>query len=207
MRKRLLATATAVLLTATLGSAAPLTDPPECVLAAQWVGAHADDLPTTLSELSPFSMTYRRAIYDALPPDARVSLWREHMERFLRPESPLDEAQRAALRGVIPRLPELTVPERDPAGRRALTKQLAAIFPRELGSRIFTTLGDAPTSSQAGGAAPTCNCDPLFEGIGDFASCIEGTACTMSYCNPTQTGCGFGWSSGCIRFCVPVRTD
>jgi hypothetical protein len=203
MRKRILAPLLTVVLTATLGSASPAPEPPECVVAAAWVHAHADVLPTTLAEFSTFSMAHRRAIYSALPPNVRVSLWREHMERFLRPESPLNEAQRAALRGVIARVPELTLPDREPAEQQALIKQLATIFPRDLGVRLFVTLGDAPTSSRAGDSAPTCNCDPTAESS-EFRTCFDGTACTMSYCNRTTMGCGFFWNSVCMRFCVPA---
>lgn len=196
MRKRLLAPLTAVLLTAALGSAAPITEPPECVLAEQWVRAHADELPTTLAGISRFSPTYRRAIHNALPREARVSLWREHMESFLAPEHGLNAEQRAAVREVVAKLPALHAANADPAERRALTERLVAIFPRELGARIFTKLGPPATASEA--ARPLCNCDPFALAKSSFAEC---TNCTTDLCSFTSQGCGLSGVEPCHGFC------
>jgi len=198
MRKRLLATAAAVLLTATLGSAAPITEPPECVLAGRWVRAHADDLPTTLAAVSRFSPTYRRAIHNALPREARVSLWREHLESFLVPGSGLSEVQRAAVRDVIARLPALHAESADPAEREALTARLTTLFPRDLGARVFTKLGP-PAAARAANARPLCDCDPFVERKNSFSEC-DGT-CTTSLCSTTPTGCGLAGTGPCHGFC------
>jgi hypothetical protein len=194
MRKRLLGTLTAVLLTATLGSAAPITDPPECVLAEQWVRAHADDLPTTLAAISRHSPAYRRAIHNALPRETRVALWREHMGSFLAPESGLNEPQRAAVREVIARLPALHTADSDPAERRALKARLATLFPRELSARVFSQLGPAPVAAKGTNARPLCNCS-------DGSECGGVGTCTNSLCTFTQWGCGIGGSDGCFGVC------
>ncbi len=200
MRKRLLGTLAAVLLTATLGSAAPITEPPECVLAEQWVRAHADDLPTTLAGISRFSPTYRRAIHNALPRETRVALWREHMASFLAPESGLDEGQRAALREVIARLPALHAEGADPAERRALVAYLKPIFPRALGTRIFVTLGEPPATPPGTAALPLCNCTGLGEDEG-YPECTGGGKCTFNLCSFTNSGCGFSGLDGCYGVC------
>jgi hypothetical protein len=196
MRKRLLATATAVLLTATLGSAAPITEPPECVLAEQWVRAHADDLPTTLTGISRHSPTYRRAIHNALPRETRVALWREHMGSFLAPESGLNEEQRAAVREVIARLPALHAEGADPAERRALTAHLKTLFPRELGGRVFNRLGPPPAAVNGKAARPLCNCS--FDDT--FDECGGGT-CSTNLCSGTRGGCGLSGLDGCFGVC------
>jgi hypothetical protein len=196
MRKRLLGTLTAVLLTATLGSAAPITEPPECVLAEQWVRAHADALPTTLAGLSGFSTTYRRAIHNALPRETRVSLWREHMGSFLAPESELNDEQRAAVREVIARLPALHAEGADPAERHALMAHLKTIFPRELGARIFNRLGAPTTAAKGANAVPGCNC--TFDET--FDECRGGT-CTNNVCVLTSSGCGLSGLDGCYGVC------
>lgn len=193
MRKRLLAPLTAVLLTAALGSAAPITEPPECVLAEQWVRAHADELPTTLAGISRHPPAYRRAIHNALPREARVSLWREHMGSFLTPESELNEQQRAAVREVIARLPALHAADSDPAERRALKAQLATLFPRELAARVFSQLGPAPVAAKGSNARPLCNCS-------DETDCGSGN-CTSNLCSYTQYGCGIGGSDSCFGVC------
>lgn len=63
----------------------PVADPdgsavvPECELAAEWVDANADALPTTLEEFGEHSIAFRRAIYGALDVEARISLWEENL--------------------------------------------------------------------------------------------------------------------------------
>jgi hypothetical protein len=195
----MLGTLAAVLLTATLGSAAPITEPPECVLAEQWVRAHADDLPTTLAGLSGFSMTYRRAIHNALPRETRASLWREHMESFLAPDAGLNDAQRAAVREVIARLPAFHAADSDPAERRAMARRLTTLFPRELSTRIFATLGEPPATAEGTAALPLCNCSGLEfeEGLSE---CGSGT-CTFNRCSFTSSGCGAFGTEPCHGVC------
>ena len=48
-----------------------------------------------------------------LTSEVRARLWREHLDGFARPGSPLSDAQRAAVREVIARLPELLDPRTD----------------------------------------------------------------------------------------------
>jgi hypothetical protein len=197
MRKRFLAPVLAVLLTATLGSASPAPDPPECVVAAAWVRAHHNALPTTLAELSRFSITYRRAIYGELPAATRAALWREHLEGFLRPGQPLTGPQRAALREVIAQLPALTAKRADPARARSLGKHLAGIFGRDLGRQIVATLGPASAPARTADARrPLCDCS--FGGA--FNDCQGGT-CTTNLCSFTGDGCGAFWSEPCNGVC------
>lgn len=196
MRKRILAPVLAAMLTVTLGSAGPSTEPPECVLAERWVQANADRLPTTMAEMSRFSMTYRRVIQNALPRETRAALWREHMESFLAPESGLNDAQRAAVREVIARLPALHAEGADPAERRALAKRMKTIFPRELGAQIFNRLGAPPADATSAAARPLCDCS--FDD--SFDECSGGT-CTTNLCSFTNWGCGISGSDGCYGVC------
>jgi hypothetical protein len=194
MRKRILAPVLAVVLTAALGSASPKPEPPACAEAAAWVRAHPGALPTTLAGLSRHSKLYRRAIYDALPPATREAMWREQLEGYLRPGSPLTETQKAAVRQVVAQLPALTAVHPDQALARRLRAQLSTQFERPLLRQVFFTLGPAPAQPEpANGARPLCECD----GDGD---CFPGTTCKPLICSWT-TGCGVTGSETCTGVC------
>jgi hypothetical protein len=197
MRKRITAPVLAILLTTTLGSAAPRPEPPECAVAAAWVRAHRSELPTTLAGLSRHTKLYRRAIYDALPPATREAMWREQLEGYLRPGQPLTETQKVAVRQVIAQLPALTAVRPDQALARRLRTQLSTQFERPLLKQVFFTLGPTPAQPEAAAHArrPLCDCD----GNGD---CFPGTTCKPVICSLT-TGCGVGGAETCIGVCRP----
>ena len=194
MRKRILAPVLAVLLTGTLGTASPRPEPPECAVAAAWVRAHPEALPTTLAGLSGYSRLYRRAIYDAATPAVREAMWREQLEGYLRPGSPLTEPQKAAVRQVITQLPKLTAVHPDRVLARRLRTQLSTQFDRQLLRQVFINLGPAPAREpSAAGRKPLCDCD----GDGD---CSEGQTCRPILCSFT-TGCGIGGADFCTGVC------
>lgn len=193
MRKRILVPAAAVLLTATLGTAAPRHDPPECAVAAAWVRAHPDRLPTTLGEFARYDKLHRRAIYDALPPATRQAMWRQHLEGYLRPGSKLTDAQKAAVRDAMAYLPALTVNNPDRTVARGLRDRLSTRFDRELLREVFFRLGPAPAQPAGDARRPLCNCDT----DGD---CFSGTVCKPLLCSFT-TGCGIFGSDTCTGVC------
>jgi hypothetical protein len=196
MRKRLIAPVLAVLLTTTLGSASPKPEPPECVVAAAWVRAHHDQLPTTLAGLSRHSTLYRRAIYVALAPATREAMWREHMEGYLRPGTTLTEAQQAEVRRVITQLPALTAAHPDRALSRRLLAELSTRFDRPLLKQVFIQLGGpAPGQPVVGSNSrrPLCDC-------ADTGECSQGQTCKPLLCS-TQTACGVGGGDQCWGVC------
>ncbi|HEX8432723.1 MAG TPA: bacteriocin fulvocin C-related protein [Longimicrobium sp.] len=195
MRKRILAPTLFVLLSATLGSAAPITEPPECVVAAAWVRAHAAELPTTLPELSKHSTAYRRAIYAVLPAATRASLWREHLQSFLRSDAPLTAEQRVVVGEVIEVLPALTAPGANRAWTRSVERRVAEKFAGPLRASIFMTLGTLPAAAPKASPGPWCNC----EVYGDPAECQTGI-CVNSLCT-YYTGCGRMWGDQCTGLC------
>ncbi|HET7464648.1 MAG TPA: bacteriocin fulvocin C-related protein [Longimicrobium sp.] len=194
MRKRILAPFAAVLLTATLGSAAPAGDPPECVVAARWVRAHRGELPTTLGQFSRYSLAYRRAIYDVLPPATRRALWHEQLEGFLAPGQPFSDTQRAAIRDAIARFPALIGPGRDRAAAARLRDHLRTLFDQPTYKRVFVVLGPTPAQEPAGAAAkrPLCDCASQDD--------CPGTSCAFILCS-SQTGCGLGGEDTCTGVC------
>jgi hypothetical protein len=194
MRKRIIAPAFAVLLTATLSSAAPRPEPPACAVATAWARAHRSELPTTLAGLSRHTKLYRRAIYEVLPPATREAMWREQLEGYLRPGTPLTQTQQAAVRQVITQLPALTAVHPDRALEHRLRTQLSTQFERPLLRQMFLTLGPTSTEPATGAnAKPLCDC----EGDGD---CGEGTTCRFVNCSFTS-GCGVGGGGFCVGVC------
>lgn len=194
MRKRILAPLAAVLLTATLGSAAPAGDPPDCVVAARWVRGHHGELPSTLAQLSRYSILYRRAIYDVLPPATREAMWREQLEGFLRPGQPFSDAQRAAIRESMAQLPALTGQVRDRATAERLRDHLKTLFDAPTYKRVFATLGPPPAPDrQAAARRPLCDCESDYD-CGGFGTC------TYVICS-FDSGCGPFWSYTCTGVC------
>ena len=165
--------------------------------AAAWVRAHHDELPTTLAGLSRHSKLYRRAIYDVLPPATREALWREHLEGYLRPGSPLTEPQKAAVREVIAQLPALTAVHPDRAVGTRLKAQLPTQFDRPLLREVFVQLGGPAPAQPATGSAnsrkPVCDC-------ADDGECSLGETCKPVICSFT-TGCGVGGWDACWGVC------
>jgi len=193
MRKRLFAPLAAVLFTATLGSAAPASDPPECVVAQRWVAAHRGALPATLPALSRYSLAYRRAIYDVLPATARESLWRQQLNGVLQGDRTLTDAQRATVREMLAQLPALTAHQTDRAAADRLRARLTAEFGRDGYRRVFGVLGPVPERQNTTAARqPLCNCE-------DDGDC-EGGTCGFTRCSFTE-GCGPFWSYTCTGFC------
>lgn len=195
MRKRIAAPVLAVLLTATLGTASPRPEPPECAVAAAWVRAHHAALPGNLAELSRYSRLYRRAIYDALPPATREAMWREQLGGYLRPGTTLTQPQQAAVRRVMAELPRLTAAHPDRALSRRLRTELSTQFDRQLLRQVFISLGPTPTRGDrtVDGRRPLCDC-------ADDGECFVGETCKPILCSFT-TGCGVGGADTCWGVC------
>lgn len=140
-------------------------DVPECELARQWVSANLNALPTTLEAFSEHSATYRRAIYGALDPEVRISLWRENLAAVAKevtsPEHRffLDRVSRELeghLRGTAPRS-ELEV----------LAEEATATLGSDLARRALTSLGTEPTADDATQEADPRPCSCRVGWLGD----------------------------------------
>jgi hypothetical protein len=106
-----------------------------------WLDRHPDALPQTLDELARFPVAFRRVLINAVTPDVRVRLWREHLETFLRSESVLSEPQRRMVAAAIPRLPDLLAA---PAPNPVIIeweRQIATVFSRPEAARVFALIG------------------------------------------------------------------
>ncbi len=162
-------------------------DVPACELADQWVAANPNKLPTTLEAFVAHSIAVRRAIYDALDAETRVSLWREHLGIVIHEATSL--TQRQFLNGVTRDLPNLLDPEITPPGElEALWEFATAILGVDFARRALLDLGRTEVAPENDRSAPQVLCSCSVErkdcpqGAGD-ASCLEGA------CAERRRGC------------------
>ena len=109
----------------------------------RWVESHRDTLPTTLAEISMFPIPFRKVIVNAVSPEARTSLWREHLESFVGPDSALTEDQRQLVRDAIDTLPAMfDGPREDALDRvKALEDRMRILLSRQQAATMFGMVG------------------------------------------------------------------
>ena len=190
----------ALLIGATLG--AVRTEKLPCEVAEEWVEANIPSLPRTYSEFGSLSPLYRKAVYNRLTLDERVTLWRSQFDAILAGQRELTPAQRAHIELVASRLP---VYLDGAAGRRAIKTDLVerrteALFGKEFGRTIFATLGPSlaasvtPTNASVTIRFANCECH-----IGSAWSC---ESCASGDCTTTASGCGYLLCFSCNGKCA-----
>lgn len=177
-----------------------------CVVAKRWVEANAPTLPTTLGEFSKYTPTYRRAIYRALPRDAKLRLWHEQFRAYAASPA-LSEDQRRFLLEVDAELDLYFGPEKVRQARQRYQARAQATLGDSLAWAVFRDLGmgapraDVPNARSAGNLE-SCGCstvDPYCGGgpTGPDAPCLAG-GCTI---DDTWPACGFLWCDDCDGKC------
>lgn len=190
--------------------AMPRSDEKACEVAARWVQENRHALPHTLDGVAALPPVYKRLVFNALTPEQKSILWREHLRRFLEQEK-LTEEQRAFVRMAI----DFATPQlyRDAAiGRtvkaqaehqahhKAIREQAVALFSvqmrrvfADLGYTTVTPSGTLPMSvkrvsfDSAGDAFEAqCECE-----VGDNWCSWERCSTPPDGCQTTETGCGF----------------
>ena len=108
-----------------------------------WVEAHGDSLPQTLHELSRYPVAYRRVIQGRVPADVRIGFWRDHLESFLGPSSPLGAEQQAFVREVLGQLDDIFAAKEVDGQARAkeFESRMLPLFSRQQAHDIFALLG------------------------------------------------------------------
>jgi len=107
----------------------------------EWLARHPEALPRTLSDLVPFPMEFRRVMVGEVARETRVRLWREHLESFLRADSPLTAAQRQVVSDTIPNLHALfAAPAPNPTALE-WEQKIATAFTRQEAAHVFASLG------------------------------------------------------------------
>jgi hypothetical protein len=106
-----------------------------------WLERHPEALPHKLADLARFPVPFRSIMVNAVAPDVRVALWREHLESFLGDSSLLTETQQSFILQTIPELSDILA---TPAPNPVIVeweRRMAAVFAREDAARIFGLIG------------------------------------------------------------------
>lgn len=106
-----------------------------------WLDRHPDALPLTLDDLNRFPMAFRRVMINAVAPDIRLRLWREHLETFLGPGSTLTAPQRRLVAATIPRLPELFALRPPSPAMTEWEREVRTVFSRQEAVQVFMSIG------------------------------------------------------------------
>jgi hypothetical protein len=109
----------------------------------EWVEAHADDLPRTLTELSAYPVPFRRVIVNYVSPEWRTEFWREHLRTFIGEDSRLSADQGAFVEETIGRLSSIFgKPLADArVDMKSLEDRMRDLFTREQAAAMFGMCG------------------------------------------------------------------
>ena len=196
-----------------------MTDLPRgCEEAASWAEAHVDELPSSWAGFSALPPEYRTQVYDRLASEARLDLWRAHLDHALYTEHGLSNLQRVELQHVRDAL----TTEMFETGSGLLSEEidveaLQDIFP-ERAQALFHRVGvpytpdvdplatlDAGLSYRPPGPGSFCNCGNGDAGPGSYCERVTGdagAACFVtSGCERTSTGCGPFDTGACLGSC------
>jgi hypothetical protein len=106
-----------------------------------WLDRHPEALPNSLADIVRLPVAFRRIMVGRVSPEVRVRLWREHLQTFLRSDSPLSETQRELVVSSISRLSELLAAPGPNPGLNEWERQIAAVFSRPEAAHVFGMLG------------------------------------------------------------------
>jgi hypothetical protein len=178
----------------------------DCAAIHDWVARNASQLPTKYADLVRYPMPYRRAIFSALDPEAKSSLWKEHFEHYRNEHPDLTAAQAAYIEKLVSSISAefYSRLNDDPAVKKSLDQLKAegsALFDRDSLGRLVSQLG--PDPDPASGRQPlqlyggcTCNTDDDW--------CSWGYDCVGGNCNDTVDGCGWWGNDPCNGLCHDV---
>ena len=105
-----------------------------------WVERHRDELPRTLNELAVFPVPFRKVIVNYVDHEARLSLWREHIQSFLTDDS-LTADQRAFLIETDTVLPSLFAAPAPNPTIIEWEQRLRQVFSRQQAGLMFGMVG------------------------------------------------------------------
>lgn len=185
-----------IALQALVSFATPATPNSACDQLRAWAAPYKNASPT-LDEVATFDRAHRLAIFGALTPTVRASLWREQLQRF-DAQSGLTSEQHALIREAV----TMARPELYEGNQKATEaygsfwRRAAPAFTSASHRRAWFDLGSVvpgvpPTASRV----PYCECS-LAEGS---YGCARG--CITSWCNSWGPGCGSIGYSHCDGMC------
>lgn len=186
-----------------------------CAELRAWASSYAT-APPTLDDLAPFTRAQRVAVFNAVSPEVRAELWREHLRRFATRDD-LNDTQRAFILQARADLSAATYTDRDPALRRADSRKFwstaAPLFPSKEHQRAWFELGESTTSGASYALAastkppalaaanllqyPMCHCNPDDGWLVCLSGICGGGTCWSDW------ACGPEGQDECIGLCVP----
>jgi hypothetical protein len=167
---------------------------------SQWLEANKDRLPHRYDDVVAHPMTYRQAIYGALPTTAQGELWLEHLRRYRASHPDLSAKQNQVIDRAIAFVGSAFTSERSEASQvnafvssaegQRLKEDVIDAFGLDEGRALVATLGDvSPAYGQH------CNC--AWDNMWCAVDCIwMGCGCWS-----TEQGCGSFWSYSCNAWC------
>jgi hypothetical protein len=188
-----LAVAAAVLVKGTTPAFAQDKD---AAAAQEWVRAHADRLPTRYGDVAALPVAHRRAVFAALPAEARSALWVEHIDRWRSAHPDLTPAQAGVVdraRAVASKVSTFEF-ERGRRGTeeiRRIDADARDAFEPATSNALLATLGPAEAV-----ALPDCECNTYSDKCWS-SDCIW----VQNSCVHSDSGCGSLWTWSCNGLC------
>lgn len=187
----------------------------DCASIASWVAENAGNLPTSYEEVVEIPIGYRRAVFNALRPAARSSLWQQHFQAYLAAHPELSLDQRAFVEEMHAKMsPELfsadqsiSSNEKRTAFIEAAERRAAASFPQSEVPGLLSNIGPLASTGDmearhSGLEAVSCECndrdDWCWNRLGGGYTCVSGA----SECDPQPLGCGRFWLQSCNGMCT-----
>lgn len=166
--------------------------------AKEWV-AQLDRLPRGYDEIVAQPLVRRRALFAALPQQAKQDLWVEHLDRFRRARAELSAEQSAVLSEAATLVPAMIgAPVTSDVSAKAehLKRKAIAALGADTAYAALAVLGPAEptpaTNSEAGVAQRSCG---MCSTVDDW--CDGDLHCENISCEPTDFGCGTFWQYPC----------
>jgi hypothetical protein len=171
--------------------------------AQDWVLAHHDRLPRDYGTFGSYPVNYRRAIFAALPADARRRLWTDHFSHY-QDTHPAQSAQRTTVLRAATALVADTFTDTSPDREQRLTafaSTAIAAYGRDEARALVATLGPTPAATPHGvlPGCPSCECNGGDNWCG--SKCCVADCYDDNYCVCSNSGCGTFWSYGCNGVC------
>ena len=182
----------------------------DCASITAWVAEKRDDLPASYEELARFPVAYRRAIFDALPPAAKSSLWQQHFQAYRAAHPGLTPEQKAFIQKarslISPGLfvNHASMAESTEVDTRVSTlrSEAAMAFPESELYGLLANLGPAdPADHRANNTTESvaCECnkkdDWCWNRFGNHR-------CRKGGCDRQSFGCGTFLRKSCNGLCV-----
>ncbi|MCW9708994.1 bacteriocin fulvocin C-related protein [Fodinibius salsisoli] len=196
-----------------------------CKAVNAWVQKNSENLPNSLSSISVFPKTYRKAIFNELSSVERYNLWKERLRSFMEKDK-LSAEEKSKLRSIINDLSPSVFSKSNDKKLNVLTNtsEIVRIFGRDLAKRIFTSL--APSNHLENSSISLVNdvngivnasqnqkidcncrtddiwygCDPT--GVGPEVRCVHKDDLPYLPCSQNDAyGCGTFWLRRCNGAC------